>query len=89
MTERDKIPVKCPHCGGLKSHVTDSRGSLTGNYKRRRRKCLNCMQTFTTWETTIDPKQYKVAAFTRNEIIDHLIYILNRERISIDTQSKT
>ena len=37
----------CPHCGGG-TQVTDSRGVTNG--VRRRRRCMDCKERFTTYE---------------------------------------
>lgn len=48
--------MKCPHCGYAgapgrpDSQVIDSRESESGETIRRRRKCLNCHQRYTTYE---------------------------------------
>lgn len=42
--------LRCPGCGKWESAVTDTRGS--NNSIRRRRRCLNCRERFTTFETT-------------------------------------
>lgn len=48
--------MKCPHCGFTgapgrpDSQVVDSRESESGETIRRRRRCLNCNQRYTTYE---------------------------------------
>lgn len=44
--------MRCAKCGGF-TDVADSRALKNGSI-RRRRKCKNCPQRFTTYETTID-----------------------------------
>lgn len=45
--------TRCPHCGSGKNGVTDSRPAILGgniHTTRRRRKCDNCHNRFTTFE---------------------------------------
>ena len=43
--------MKCPFCGSLDTQVVDSRVSDPGDSIRRRRRCMNCVKRFTTYET--------------------------------------
>lgn len=43
--------MRCPACGALDTKVVDSRLSGEGDQVRRRRKCSECNQRFTTYET--------------------------------------
>ncbi len=40
--------MRCPHCGHTSHRVIDTR--VTGDNIRRRRRCANCDQRFTTYE---------------------------------------
>ena len=42
--------MKCPKCGHTNTSVEDSRSALKDTVIRRRRKCLNCNEKFTTYE---------------------------------------
>ncbi len=42
--------MRCPHCGAANDKVVDSRASQGGSAIRRRRKCLECGERFTTYE---------------------------------------
>lgn len=43
--------MRCPFCGADDSKVVDSRLSAEGDAIRRRRKCVECEERFTTYET--------------------------------------
>ncbi len=43
--------MRCPFCGADETKVIDSRLASEGDSVRRRRKCLNCSERFTTFET--------------------------------------
>jgi transcriptional regulator NrdR family protein len=42
--------MKCPHCHSDDTHVVDSRSTEQGQAVRRRRRCDQCTQRFTTYE---------------------------------------
>ena len=42
--------MRCPYCGCEESKVVDSRPTDEGERIRRRRKCFNCQERFTTYE---------------------------------------
>lgn len=42
--------MRCPHCGGEKNKVVDSRAIRDGRGVRRRRECVACGERFTTNE---------------------------------------
>lgn len=46
--------MKCPGCSSSNTAVTDSRPTVDG--VRRRRKCLDCYQRFTTAEVVVGMK---------------------------------
>ena len=43
--------MKCPFCGSADTQVIDSRVSEPGDSIRRRRRCQQCQNRFTTYET--------------------------------------
>ena len=47
--------IDCPACGHAESYVSDSRGSKTGKYIRRRRECVACKHRFTSKERLETP----------------------------------
>jgi len=47
--------MKCPFCGSIEDRVVDSRTSKEGNVIRRRRKCTQCEQRFTSYERVEEP----------------------------------
>ena len=49
--------IKCPYCGYLKNDTYDTRDSTNGRV-RRRRKCRNCKQAFTTYEVVISDEEW-------------------------------
>ena len=49
---RSSIP--CRRCGSLRSDVVDSRGARNGTIRRRRR-CADCGERFTTYESLEAP----------------------------------
>ncbi len=46
--------MECPNCGKIDNQVIDSRLTKERIAIRRRRKCLNCLNRFTTFEATED-----------------------------------
>ncbi len=60
--------MRCPHCHGEGSRVTDSRG--TGNAVRRRRECADCGERFTTLETVLRSTVQVVKKDGRREDFD-------------------
>ena len=46
--------MKCEQCGNATTEVVDSRGNEKAKYIRRRRKCPNCDERFSTYEITAD-----------------------------------
>ena len=42
--------MRCPYCGADDSKVIDSRPTEDGEKIRRRRECLSCKKSFTTYE---------------------------------------
>lgn len=51
-SEQREIGIPCPNCGG-DSHVIDSRSAPRSRI-RRRRKCMECFDRFTTYESYAD-----------------------------------
>ncbi|MGO9614527.1 MAG: transcriptional regulator NrdR [Dissulfurispiraceae bacterium] len=47
--------MKCPFCGSTEDKVVDSRTSKEGDVIRRRRKCIQCEQRFTSYERVEEP----------------------------------
>ncbi len=43
--------MRCPFCNATETKVIDSRLANEGSQVRRRRKCLECSERFTTYET--------------------------------------
>lgn len=43
--------MKCPFCGSTEMIVSNSRETYNGYSTWRRRKCIHCLNTFTTYET--------------------------------------
>ncbi len=60
--------MKCPHCGKASSRVIDTRAVNDGI--RRRRKCQNCGQRFTTYEQWASNDPLVVKSDGRREEFD-------------------
>jgi transcriptional regulator NrdR family protein len=43
--------MRCPKCGSLNDYVIDSRSKKDNTIIRRRRKCKECQNCWTTYET--------------------------------------
>jgi len=48
------IGLKCPYCGSVKTHVTDSRYNNRRQTTKRKRECLACGRRFNTVEEIAD-----------------------------------
>ena len=46
--------MECPYCQKTDTHVIDSRSTKQGLAVRRRRRCADCGDRFTTYESTAD-----------------------------------
>jgi len=42
--------MRCPYCGGVEDRVVDSRESRERDVIRRRRQCVHCERSFTSYE---------------------------------------
>jgi transcriptional repressor NrdR len=51
--------MKCPYCGHLGDKVVDSREGKEGEVIRRRRECLGCARSSTSFER-IDEIPYRL-----------------------------
>lgn len=82
--------MKCPYCGHLENHVTDSRASNSGDVIRRRRQCESCTTRFTTYERveytlpTVVKKDGRREPFDRAKIAKSLRVALSKRPVSLE-----
>ena len=60
--------MRCPICGKDHDKVVDSRSAQGGNIVRRRRKCLQCGNKFTTYEEIEHAPLYVIKKDNRREL---------------------
>lgn len=60
--------MRCPICGKDNDKVVDSRSAQGGNIVRRRRKCLQCGNKFTTYEEIEHAPLYVIKKDNRREL---------------------
>jgi transcriptional repressor NrdR len=64
--------MKCPFCNNLEDKVIDSRTSREGDAIRRRRECLKCGKSFTSYERVEDIVPMVVKKDGRREPFERL-----------------
>ena len=81
--------MKCPFCSHLEDKVVDSRESKEGEVIRRRRECLECGRSFTSYER-IDEIPYMVVKkdgsrerFERQKLIAGLLKACEKRPVSV------
>lgn len=50
--------LKCPYCGHRTSYVVDSREGVRESFRRRRRTCMKCRRSYTTYEVPEEQQAY-------------------------------
>ncbi len=83
--------MKCPFCDELEDKVVDSRMAKEGEVIRRRRECLGCKRSYTTYERVAEilpvvvKKDGRRESFDRNKILVGLKKACEKRPISIST----
>ncbi len=62
--------MRCPYCGGSESKVLDKRETSDLIHTRRRRECLECSKSFTTYERVELAEIFVVKKDKRREPFD-------------------
>ena len=87
--------MKCPFCLQNKTEVFNSRATAYSSRIWRRRKCLNCHNSFTTYESVdinfikIRLKDGKLVPYSRARLYSNLIKVLDRDKLSDSVDSLT
>jgi transcriptional repressor NrdR len=82
-----EIRMECPYCQNPETKVTDSRDTGTLSI-RRRRECLKCKKTFTTYEyieltpVYVKKKDGRLEKFDRNKIKNGIMKALEKRPVS-------
>jgi len=82
--------MRCPFCGADDSKVIDSRLSAEGDAIRRRRRCVECNERFTTYETAelslprLIKRDHSRAVFDENKLRSGFLKALEKRPVSID-----
>ena len=73
--------MKCPFCQHPNTQVADSRWLEDTNSIRRRRKCLECGQRFSTFETValIEQRLYRLG---KKEVASHIVGEMAMEELA-------
>ena len=83
--------MRCPFCGSMDTKVIDSRLAGEGMQVRRRRKCIDCGDRFTTYESAelVMPRIVKSDGtrepFNQEKLLNGVLRAL--EKRSVDTES--
>ena len=83
--------MKCPYCNHERDKVVDSRSCKDGRAVRRRRKCLNCDQRYTTYEyvetvpLSVVKKDNSREPFDRQKVLNGILNACKKRPISMDT----
>ncbi len=83
--------MRCPVCGKDYDKVVDSRSAQGGSIVRRRRKCLQCGNKFTTYEEIehaplyVIKKDNRRELFQREKLFDGIITACKKRPVSMDT----
>ena len=78
--------IRCPECGSMRNHVTDSRPSHKS--VRRRRECLRCGSRFTTYELAggdipVSQEERSIRVDHARLLSDMLVSVLEKDKRSI------
>jgi len=82
--------MRCPFCGADDSKVVDSRLSAEGDAIRRRRRCVECNERFTTYETAelslprLIKRDHSRELFDENKLRAGIMRALEKRPVSID-----
>jgi transcriptional repressor NrdR len=83
--------MHCPYCGFPESKVVDSRASDEGSAIRRRRECLSCEKSFTTYERieevplVVVKRDGRREPFDRQKILNGLLKACEKRPVSFET----
>ena len=83
--------MKCPNCGCLESRVIDSRQNVDANNIRRRRECMACQKSFTTFEvvesvqTIVIKKNGTKQLFDRQKLLAGLLKACEKRPVNAET----
>jgi transcriptional repressor NrdR len=83
--------MRCPFCGADDSKVVDSRLSAEGDAIRRRRRCVECNERFTTYETAelalprLIKRDQSRSLFDEDKLRSGLLKALEKRPVSIDS----
>ncbi len=86
--------MKCPFCFYEESKVIDSRPTDEGERIRRRRECLKCGKSFTTYEVIetvpviVIKRDKSRQVFDRSKILSGLLRACEKRPVSIETLEK-
>ena len=81
--------MKCPYCGYQESKVVDSRHSEDNTSIRRRRECLSCQKSFTTYETVeslpmvVVKKDNSRQSFDRSKILNGMVRACEKRPVAM------
>ena len=82
--------MRCPYCGGLDTHVKDSRPTDDSSSIRRRRICPDCGGRFTTFERVqlrelmVVKKNGRRAPFDRDKLVRSVQVALRKRSVAPD-----
>ena len=82
--------MKCPVCGYTESKVIDSRPSEEGSSIRRRRECLSCQNSFTTYEKIetlpllVIKKDRTRELFDKNKLLSGIIKACHKRPVTME-----
>ena len=80
--------MKCPFCGYTESKVIDSRPPDENERIRRRRECIQCSKSFTTYEVIEDvpiiviKKDKSREVFDRNKILKGMLRACEKRKVT-------
>lgn len=78
--------MKCRRCGSAQMMVVDSLANDAGTAIRRRRKCDDCGERITSYETSLNP--YVIAADDAKELVSQLISDLRSKLLGLVDAAK-
>lgn len=89
--------MKCPHCRATNTEVFNSRTTKFGNQVWRRRRCMECQATFTTYEAPdlgflqISKRHGKTERYSRAKLFSSIysVFDIKNQQDAIDAVTDT
>ncbi|MGM0577480.1 MAG: transcriptional regulator NrdR [Myxococcota bacterium] len=83
--------MRCPFCGAFDNRVIDSRMARDGRAIRRRRKCAECAERFTTYEEIeetrpdVVKRDDRTEPFSRDKLLQSLRLACKKRPVDLET----